>query len=94
MGEKKVDTSNKLSYQFPYSLQKIFINLGAKYNYSTAAVFFFPPSLLQHQAKSQVFILARNRSTSLHSNREQLLAATLYFKVLSTSLRTSIAVCV
>lgn len=40
MGEKKVDTSNKLSYQFPYSLQKIFINLGAKYNYSTAAVFF------------------------------------------------------
>lgn len=46
---------------------------------------FYPPWLFQQRAKSQVFILAGNRS--LHSNREQLLAAPLNFKILSTSLK-------
>lgn len=91
--KKKGVKSHKLPDQFQHNLWRIFINLGAKYNYSTAAVYFFP-SLIIIIATNQVFILAGNTRTSLHSNREQLLAAPLNFRVLSAPLKTGPAACI
>lgn len=90
MGEEEGDISNKLSNQFQQlkavvAFRRYLLICGLNTTIAQLQSF-FPLWLLWQQARSQVFVLAGNRSRSLHSNREQLPAAPLNFKVLCTSL--------